>query len=81
VSGYANYTYVAHQQSPPQMQSDPYAGPNQYYQPATMVDAKIAGKPQAQGTGGSGRAGQLNERLNRLDKGVNKWLKKLDQKI
>lgn len=74
IGGYSNYTYT--QQTQPGTQSDAYTMHTQLYRP-TEAEA-------AHGQGGSSHPtppDKFNTRISRVEKGVGRFLKRLDQKI
>ncbi|KAF1349977.1 hypothetical protein BDV97DRAFT_352904 [Delphinella strobiligena] len=82
--GYSNYTHCQPSQHP-QAQSEPYQVHSQVYKP-TEVEA-AHGHGHGHGHGHSHRpaqpfkAGLFEDRVGKLEKGVGRFLKKLDQKI
>ncbi|KAI9652705.1 MAG: hypothetical protein M1831_006598 [Alyxoria varia] len=80
LGGYSTYSY-SQPQSQQQTTADPNAIHSQLYKP-TEQEAAVKGTAQAQATAGQGQApGKLEQRADKLGKGVNKWLKKLDEKF
>lgn len=84
--GYANYTYV--QPNPSTASADAHEIHSQLYRP-TEAEAQassrggaklVADQPTKAGPGQASAAGKLEVRAERLEKGVNRFLKKLDGK-
>lgn len=79
--GYSNYEYNQPQQHHHHhhSQGDPYDVHNQVYRPTEAEGRHGQHRPSEAGPGQ--QPGKLEQRADRLEKGVNKWLKKLDKKI
>ncbi|KAF2141003.1 uncharacterized protein K452DRAFT_251868 [Aplosporella prunicola CBS 121167] len=73
---YSSYSYTNNQQS-----QDPYAIHGQAYRP-TETEAAHGGKKSSPGPGpGAPGPGKFEQRVDRVEKGVSKFLKRLDKKL
>jgi len=83
IAGYSNYTYSAQQQAQPGQYNPQgsYSGEmhNQLYRP-TEQEASHGARLQPQSQGGFSDKYRVTQRVDKVEKGVGKFLKKLDSK-
>ncbi|KAH7048460.1 hypothetical protein B0J12DRAFT_115684 [Macrophomina phaseolina] len=81
--GYSQFSYGQQTTQPQQSQSDMYAVHGQLYRP-TELEASVHGHqkaaPPQPGPGAPG-PGKFEQRVDRVEKGVSKFLKRLDKKL
>ena len=83
--GYSNYSYDQPQQQRPQSGSSPYDVHSQVYRPTEAEVAPKKGRKSSQSAqqayDGSYQQGKMGERADKVEKGVNRFLKKLEKKV